>query len=98
MATCQTYALSNSFSNLWLILNFWQTLRGLFSAVSTPPIARIGAFRFFGFRDFEKEVARKYLQKRMGLALTRCLKIGGASKRGSQENGGGGKKVLTKRR
>ena len=61
-------------------------------------IARVGAFRFFGFRDFEKEVARKYLQKRMGLALTRCLKIGGASKRGSQENGGGGKKVVEKKR
>ena len=49
-------------------------------------------FRFFGFRDFVKEVAWKYLQKRMGLALKGCLKIGGAGKRGSQENGGGGKK------
>ena len=28
----------------------------------------------------------------MGLALKGCLKIGGACKRGSQENGGGGKK------
>ena len=33
----------------------------------------------------------------MGLALKGCLKIGGASKRGSQENGGGGKKVVEKK-
>ena len=69
-----------------------------FSAVSTAPLARVGAFRFFGFRDFEKEVAWKYFQKRMELELKRCQKIGGASKRASQQNGGGGKKVLTKRR
>ena len=30
---------SNFFSNFWLISNFWQTLRGPFSAVSTPNFA-----------------------------------------------------------
>ena len=33
----------------------------------------------------------------MGLASKGCLKIGGACKRGSQENGGGGKKVVEKK-